>query len=242
MEINSSLHHPFVSCCLVSWHSHESSMQCNAMKKTKNPVHVFCFLEEEEGSWSVLYMQQEIQTRKEWSQNGLGIGTCVERDRSWGKSNSTTMTIRQQLQWRAWTGTDFTAVFVRGPPPMTLSIFGIGCMSSSVSESKREIEWNGSLGSREFVHVISFSVEELEKKLLMQQQNDGQVLSRKRSVHLRWRSQEHLHQQSLPRNDRMHQGRASGTWLDLLHSPRGFASKNTKHTKNPFSPSCTWAL
>ncbi len=68
---------------------------------------------------------------------------------------------------------------------MTPSIFGIGCMSSSVSETEREIERNGSLGSRQFVHVISFSVEELEKKLLVQQQNDGQVLSRKRSVHLR---------------------------------------------------------
>jgi len=253
MEINSSLHHPFASCCLVSWHSQESSMQCNAThhamqgyEENRKPSPCFCFLEEEEGSWSVLYMQQEIQTRKEWSQNGLGIGTCVERDRSWGKSSSTTMIICQQLQWRAWTGSNFTAVFVRGSPPMTPSIFGIGCMSSSVSESKREIERNGSLGSRQFVHVISFSVEELEKKLLLLllQQNDGQVLSRKRSVHLRWRSQEHLHQQSLPRDDRMHQGRASGTWLDLLHSPRGFASKNTKHTKNPFSPSCIfpWAL
>ncbi len=71
---------------------------------------------------------------------------------------------------------------------MTPSIFGIGCMSSSVSETEREIERNGSLGSRQFVHVISFSVEEFEKKLLllmMMQQNDGQVLSRKRSVHLR---------------------------------------------------------
>jgi hypothetical protein len=71
---------------------------------------------------------------------------------------------------------------------MTPSIFGIGCMSSSASETEREIERNGSLGSRQFVHVISFSVEELEKKLLllmMMQQNDGQVLSRKRSVHLR---------------------------------------------------------
>jgi hypothetical protein len=70
---------------------------------------------------------------------------------------------------------------------MTPSIFGIGCMSSSVSEIVREIERNGSLGSRQFVHVISFSVEELEKKLLllmMMQQNDGQVLSRNRSVHL----------------------------------------------------------
>jgi hypothetical protein len=71
---------------------------------------------------------------------------------------------------------------------MTPSIFGIGCMSSSVSETEREIERNGSLGGRQFVHVISFSMEELEKKLLllmMMQQNDGQVLSRKRSVHLR---------------------------------------------------------
>ncbi len=62
---------------------------------------------------------------------------------------------------------------------MTPSIFGIGCMPSSVSETEREIERNGSLGSRQFVHVISFSVEELEKKLLllmMMQQNDGQVL------------------------------------------------------------------
>ncbi len=70
---------------------------------------------------------------------------------------------------------------------MTPSIFGIGCMSSSVSEIEREIERNGSLGSRQF-DVISFSMEELEKKLLllmMMQQNDGQVLSRKRSVHLR---------------------------------------------------------
>jgi hypothetical protein len=69
---------------------------------------------------------------------------------------------------------------------MTPFIFGIGCMSSSVSETNREIEKNGSLGSRQFVHVNS--VEELEKKLLllmMMQQNDGQVLSRKRSVHLR---------------------------------------------------------
>jgi hypothetical protein len=71
---------------------------------------------------------------------------------------------------------------------MTPSIFGIGCMSFSVSETEREIERNGSLGSRQFVHVISFSVEELEKKLMLlmlMQQNDGQVLSRKRSVHLR---------------------------------------------------------
>jgi hypothetical protein len=70
---------------------------------------------------------------------------------------------------------------------MRPSIFGIGCMSSSISKTKREIERNGSLGSRQFVHVISFSVEELEKKvllLMMMQQNDGQVLSRKRSVHL----------------------------------------------------------
>ncbi len=165
------------------------------MKKTENPVHVLASFEEEEGSWSVLYMQQEIHTRKEWSQNGLGIGTCVERDRSWGKIQQHHHDHPPATAVKSLNRHNFTAVFVRGPPTMTPSIFGIGCMSSSVSESKREIEWNGSLGSREFVHVTSFSVEELEKKLLllMQQQNDGQVLSRKRSVHLWWRSQEHLH-------------------------------------------------
>jgi hypothetical protein len=43
---------------------------------------------------------------------------------------------------------------------MTPFIFGIGCMSSSIFETEREIERNGSLGSRQFVHVINFSVEE----------------------------------------------------------------------------------
>jgi len=55
-------------------------------------------------------------------------------------------------------------------------------MSSSVSESEREIERNGSLGSRQFVHVISFSVEELEKKrlllLLLMQQNDASLIKK----------------------------------------------------------------